>query len=253
MTNKGKHMKRTFLTALMICACLLSAFAAENGRTVHASALSSIAGEGVDSTIYSVADTDYALTLLPLDWNGALPTQQEQEEDGVDTILTLGVGLSWSDLRWNWWLDCLDYSGLVPASTGWFPVSLSWERIHNPLLRTGVEIGVTTSLRGDMDKGVELSFPIALTMSLTPSAGPVSFPLTLGAGVTTGFDADERNAFFGPSAHVSAGIEVWLTDHLLLGLRTRLDVSLRLLAEESRNSTIEMGYTPVTLSLGAAF
>lgn len=246
---------KTFILMFLIFTIAIISLPA---KTVGAKAVSTLAHQGFEGAVYEGSDRDYVLTLLPLD--GDFSGVAENENDAVmqtsenkDTYLMLESGLSWSDLRRAWWLDCLHESNAINPHNGLFTLRLSWGRQGNEIVRTGFELGASVHLDGEMEKGFAFEFPVQLKLSLTPGTDNLKFPFTFGAGFMTGFDAHERNAYFGPVAHVSAGLEAHSDGGFIISLTTRLDATVRFLTEESHNSTIEITWTPVTFAVGTVF
>lgn len=250
-------MKRTKILVVLLLLLTTTALSAKGNDVVKATAVSPLAMAGYEKAIYKGGDRQYILSLLPVDWDGsihidAVEHEGKQNSDDDSTIIRVNAGLTWDDLRRTWWLDCLGRSDEIPERTGNLSLLFTWEKEQNSLLRTGFEAGTVLMLKEAMEKGTEIAFPLSITMALTPSAGAVSFPLTFGVGFLAGFDAYERQAFFGPAVHASFGLEA-RAGQFVIALTTRMDLSMRLLAEQTHDSVIELSWTPVTFSLGAAF
>lgn len=170
-----------------------------------------------------------------------------------DQILMLESGLTWDDLTLACWLDCLKKSDTIQPHTGLFSLRLYYGEQKSDTERLGLEAGFSIYLEEHMEKGFAFEVPVQLVITFTPGFDKVKFPVALGFGLMTGFDSGERISYFGPVAHVSAGLEFYPNESLVLAVTSRLDATMRLLTEESMDSTLELAWTPVTFAIGFRF
>lgn len=175
------------------------------------------------------------------------------EEPGKDRIFMLESGLTWDDLALACWLDCLKESDTIQPHTGLFSLRLYYGEQKSDTERLGIEAGFSVYLEEHMEKGFAFEVPVQLTVTFTPGFEKVKFPFSFGFGLMTGFDAGERISYFGPVAHVAAGLEMHPNDSLVLAVTSRLDATMRLLTGESVDSTLELAWTPVTFAIGFMF
>lgn len=237
-------MKRTTILAVLLLLLATAAYASD--MKAESCPICLFPHEnGLHQMDVPEAPTMYPPVAVPY----AIQTTDAAYDEDID--LTFSVGATSGMFSWSWWLDCMAPTGLEKDS--WIVdarAGLSFRKTE--LFYFGFEAGALLHLdeKGSVDT---YDIPLMLKMALVPETGIVGFPIRLGIGVFTGFSPVTREVSFGTAADVSMGLLVRLGEHLSLGVDTKVEALMRLDVKNGYDSTFEVIWIPVVVTLGIRF